>query len=87
MGRCGRCHRRHPCQFRASAQSQGLEPWNRKSSHCPSHIAQGVAAAIPVVRGIVGGADADAIENDDCRASHQAFGMVCTKRNRSAVSA
>ena len=32
----------------------------------------------------MGRADAHAVEHDDCRAPHQALGMVCTNRKRSA---
>ena len=69
------------------AQPQGLEPRNREASHRPGHIAQGVAAGIPIGFGIMGRPDAHAVENDDCGAPHQAFGMVCTNRKRSPVTA
>ena len=76
-----------PSDVGAAAQPQGLERGQPEPSDRPSHIAERVAAGITVGLGIVGRPDTDAVENDDCGASHQALGMVCTNRNRSAVTA
>ena len=84
--RAGPAHGRHTIDGRAGAEPEGLEVRQSESAHGPGQIAQCVAAAVAVGAAVRCGADAEAVENDDCRAPGHGREALCTNRKRSAVT-
>jgi hypothetical protein len=63
------------------SQTEGVELGQMKPANRPRHIPQRIAPGIPIPGRVVSRANADSVQDDDRRASHQASSVLFTKRN------